>query len=154
FVANIPGECTTANGVLNIPNPGKFGKVLEQPAKDSEGSCPKAAGIPTFDGASAAPAAPAPPAGAPPAPTTFLTRVSSAKPPATPPASASATPIVVVPVTPSAQPAAPAAGNGEACSPDGAIVCLGEGKFGICDHGRAVPQALAPGTKCANGVIS
>lgn len=52
FLANVPGECTTGNGVLNIPNPGKYGRVLEQPAPGSEGSCPKAAGIPVFEGGS------------------------------------------------------------------------------------------------------
>jgi hypothetical protein len=49
FTANIAGACTTNNGVLNIPNPGKYGMVLEQPAADSEGTCAKASGIPTFE---------------------------------------------------------------------------------------------------------
>ncbi|KAK4107016.1 lytic polysaccharide monooxygenase [Canariomyces notabilis] len=49
FTANIAGACTTNNGVLNIPNPGKYGVVLEQPAADSEGTCAKASGIPTFE---------------------------------------------------------------------------------------------------------
>ena len=52
FLANVPGACTTGNGVLNIPNPGKYGRVLEQPAPGSEGSCAKAAGIPVFEGGS------------------------------------------------------------------------------------------------------
>ncbi|KAG7285778.1 hypothetical protein NEMBOFW57_008072 [Staphylotrichum longicolle] len=52
FLANVPGECITGNGVLNIPNPGKYGRVLEQPAPGSEGNCPKAAVIPVFEGGS------------------------------------------------------------------------------------------------------
>jgi hypothetical protein len=54
FLANIPGECQTGNGVLNIPNPGKFGRVLEEPTPGSEGNCPKAAGPPSFEGGSGA----------------------------------------------------------------------------------------------------
>ncbi|KAL2152879.1 hypothetical protein VTH82DRAFT_4034 [Thermothelomyces myriococcoides] len=50
FVANIDGECTTGNGVFNIPNPGRYGKVLEEPTQGSEGSCPKADGLPSFEG--------------------------------------------------------------------------------------------------------
>ncbi|KAL2255590.1 hypothetical protein VTK26DRAFT_3061 [Humicola hyalothermophila] len=50
IVANIPGECATGNDVLNIPNPGRFGRVLEQPTAGSEGSCPKAEGVPVFEG--------------------------------------------------------------------------------------------------------
>lgn len=60
FVANIPGECTTSEGVLNIPNPGKFGKVLEQPAANSEGSCPKAGSVPSFGSAGSGPGADTP----------------------------------------------------------------------------------------------
>ncbi|KAK1759907.1 hypothetical protein QBC47DRAFT_292655 [Echria macrotheca] len=165
FVANIPGECTTGQGVLNIPNPGKFGKVLEQPADGSEGSCPKANGIPSFDGVASpafggsdshSPAVAAPSPAAPVAtplasPTTLIT--------ATKPSVVTPTPIAQP-----APPAAPAAGSGsgsgsgagsaQSCSPDGAIICIGASQFGICDHGHAVPQALAPGTSCSNGVIA
>ena len=176
FVANIPGECTTNNGVLNIPNPGNFGKVLEQPAPGSEGSCPKAEGIPTFNGASPAapPAAPpvvgggSPPASAP-VPTTFITRVSTtavlsdASAPITVvpvvPSPITVVPVVpspitVVPVPPPSAPSGGASSGSTACSPDGAIVCIGASQFGICDHGFAVAQPLAPGTTCVNGVIA
>ncbi|KAK3361635.1 hypothetical protein B0T24DRAFT_691550 [Lasiosphaeria ovina] len=149
FVANIPGECTTNNGVLNIPNPGSFGKVLEQPAPDSEGTCEKAAGIPTFDSAadsgsgsgSGSGSAPPPP---PPPPAT--TSSSDATPPAATDAATSTPPPPTATETP--------AGGSGSCSPDGAIVCLEPGFFGICDHGFAVKQALAPGTTCAGGQIS
>jgi hypothetical protein len=40
------------------------------------------------------------------------------------------------------------------CSVDGALICIGEDSFGICDNGAAVKQALAKGTACTNGVIS
>jgi hypothetical protein len=40
------------------------------------------------------------------------------------------------------------------CSEDGAVICLGDDSFGICDHGFAVKRPLAKGTACTNGVIS
>jgi hypothetical protein len=44
---------------------------------------------------------------------------------------------------------------GEACSPDGSIVCSADGtKFGICNFGKAVMLPVANGTKCANGAIA
>lgn len=58
---------------------------------------------------------------------------------------------------PSTQPSsAPGSGTGEkgTCSTDGAIVCNGETQFGICDHGKVIWQAVAPGTKCADGKIA
>jgi hypothetical protein len=44
--------------------------------------------------------------------------------------------------------------SGTPCSEDGALVCLGQGSFGICDHGSAVSRPLAAGTVCKDGVIS
>ncbi|KAK3315767.1 hypothetical protein B0H66DRAFT_480169 [Apodospora peruviana] len=179
FVANVPGECTTGQGVLNIPNPGKFGKVLEEPAAGSEGSCEKAAGTPTFevsDGSSSgggnptAPPPPAqpssppvavvpppPPAVQPPPPSGFTTLTS--RPVATPPAAAPAAPTQV---GGAGSRAGTGAGSGlgsgkgdkQACSPDGSVVCINSSSFGLCDHGYAVPQALGPGTTCSNGKIT
>jgi hypothetical protein len=40
------------------------------------------------------------------------------------------------------------------CSEDGALICLGDDSFGICDHGFAAKRPLAKGTACTNGVIS
>ncbi|KAK4185863.1 hypothetical protein QBC35DRAFT_388590 [Podospora australis] len=163
FLANIPGECTTNNGVLNIPNPGKFGKVLEQPAPDSEGSCPKAGGIPTFDGASDN----GPPARENPAPV-----VSSSAPVVTAAPSATVAPSapiesIIASVTerfsdvPAQETGIPVAapipeapidgGNGVTCSPDGAFFCIDSATFGHCVNGKAVPQAIAPGTTCSFG---
>ncbi|KAK5658120.1 hypothetical protein OQA88_2676 [Cercophora sp. LCS_1] len=150
FVANVAGECTTGNGVLNIPNPGKFGRVLEQPTEGSEGSCEKAAGLPVFDGQEEIPGEPGEPTetetetvpsatstDTPSAfPTTFLTRTTSF--------------VVAEPTAPTV-PVGP--GQDQSCSPDGAIICIGNSQFGLCDHGRAVPQPLAPGTSCVDGVI-
>lgn len=40
------------------------------------------------------------------------------------------------------------------CENDGALVCIGRSQFGICDRGCAVPQGLADGTICENGLIT
>ncbi|KAK0744527.1 hypothetical protein B0T21DRAFT_280609 [Apiosordaria backusii] len=149
FVANIPGECTTNNGVLNIPNPGRFGKVLEQPAPNSEGTCEKAAGIPSFEGDTGA--APAPTQGQS---STLITSTRSSSPSSEQPIitatpTPSETPVVVVPT-----------GNpsvvipdltGVPCSPDGSLFCFSPLEFGICNGGIATPQPVAPGTTCSFG---
>lgn len=71
FVANIKGNpvstCTTSPGVLDFPEPGSVGMVLQPPTAGSSGSCPAPAAAPSFeqdiramqDGG----AAPAPPSG-------------------------------------------------------------------------------------------
>lgn len=50
FVANVEGfaQCTTDNGIINIPNPGKAGAVLDGPFDGNEGTCEKA-DAPNFD---------------------------------------------------------------------------------------------------------
>lgn len=159
FVANIPGECNTNNGVLNIPNPGKYGKILEQPAADSEGSCPKANGIPSFDGDSAATPTPAKTA----RPSSFVTIISASTPSGRPSTVAPPPPATSVIVSEPSKSVSSKAGSpsasgsaagAQSCSPDGALICIGSSQFGLCDHGHVVPQALAPGTTCSNGAIS
>ncbi|KAM0723686.1 hypothetical protein Q7P37_000674 [Cladosporium fusiforme] len=41
----------------------------------------------------------------------------------------------------------------EPCDEDGALICIGNDSFGICDHSCAVPRALSAGTVCTDGVI-
>ncbi|KAK1828056.1 hypothetical protein QBC39DRAFT_290237 [Podospora conica] len=164
FVANVAGECTTGNGVLNIPNPGKFGRVLEQPTPGSEGSCPKAAGVPVFEGDAAGAAPAAPPttfltatrpassaAGVPAAPaTTFPGGGSSPCKPASPPAPAPVAPNAPVRQTGEAD----VGGDAQSCSVLGDIVCIGDSQFGICDGTKAVAQDLSAGMTCSGGVIA
>lgn len=50
-------------------------------------------------------------------------------------------------------PATPVAGCANPCTEDDKVVCLPSNQFGICDHGCAVAQALAAGTRCSNGAI-
>ena len=149
FVANVPGECSTGpEGVINIPNPGKYGKVLEQPSPGAEGACPKADGIPVFEaengGGGASPTA---------SPSGFTTITTSAVS-SNPPVKTTPSPVAVPPPAPSNSTADPTEVNSQICSTEGAIVCIGTTHFGLCDHGNAVPQLLAPGTTCSNGVIS
>ncbi|KAK4221505.1 hypothetical protein QBC38DRAFT_491919, partial [Podospora fimiseda] len=179
FVANVPGKCSTKEGVLNIPNPGKFGKVLEQPASGSEGSCPKADGIPFFGGASDTGSG----AGATPVvSSSTLSTVAVPRTAATTSSGIAVVPIeetpvstssgiavvpidetpvptstggglAVIPVetaTPAIRPT-PVTGSGAACSPEGTFFCFDSTHFGHCVNGQAVPQAVAPGTTCDFG---
>ncbi|KAH8727622.1 hypothetical protein GQ44DRAFT_92179 [Phaeosphaeriaceae sp. PMI808] len=88
-----------------------------------------------------------PPAGAPSSPAQV-----SPSPPGAPAAPSN------TPAGPSQPPAAPAPGGstgGQTCSPDGAIVCSGDGKqFGLCNWGKAVMQPVAAGTTCVGGKIA
>jgi hypothetical protein len=69
--------------------------------------------------------------------------------PVSPPASGAAPPSA--PASPSQAPGAPA----PACSPDGAVICSPDGKqFALCNHGKAVFQAVAGGTTCSGGKIA
>ncbi|KAK4149491.1 hypothetical protein C8A00DRAFT_37919 [Chaetomidium leptoderma] len=168
FLANVPGECTTGGGVLNIPNPGKYGKVLEQPAPGSEGSCPKAEGVPVFEngGSSSSP---------PPSESLVVIPITS-----TGAATSSSASLVVIPITTPLSTAASGfvtqtttdvaapvptatAGSGsgsgsgssgsQPCSANGAIVCFSPTSFGLCANGAAIPQPVAAGTTCTSGQI-
>ena len=72
-----------------------------------------------------------------------------------PPVASADTPKAPAAAPESTAPTAPSTGGstGGACS-EGAIVCDGEDKFGICSGGQAVFQPVAAGTKCANGQIA
>ena len=157
FMANVPGECTTGNGVLNIPNPGKFGKVLEQPAPGSEGSCPKAEGVPVFEGGGSGSGSGSATGTSVSSPTASVSAapVSPTAPTTTSVAVASPTSLVVIPIPTATAGAGSGSGSGnnEACSTDGSIICFSTASFGICDHGKAVAQPVAAGTTCINGKI-
>ncbi len=165
FLANVEGECTTGLGVLNIPNPGLYGRVLEPPMLGSEGNCPKAAGMPVFEGDSgsgngsaevvsstipvSAPVASAPSAStAFPAPSGFVTLTTSAGDAVT----STATGTAPVPKLPNAT-TIPGLLASQPCSPNGALICFDPTSFGLCANGRAIPQPVAAGTTCNNGKI-
>lgn len=179
FAANIGSDdgdqklkvpCLTDDGILSIPaaNAGQFGIINDAPnsVHSDEATCPIYP-VPVFGSSNGTQPQPPP--------------ASSAAGTATPSSSASvaasssaagATTLQTV-TTPAAAPSfsapKPPTGEGtsaappppassppgsQACSPNGAIICMGAGHFGICDHGYAVPQALAAGTTCSNGQIS
>jgi hypothetical protein len=46
------------------------------------------------------------------------------------------------------------AGDAVPCEGEDSVVCMDGGKFGLCNHGCAVPRALADGTHCANGKVA
>ncbi|KAM7208348.1 hypothetical protein V8F20_001326 [Naviculisporaceae sp. PSN 640] len=150
FVANIPGQCTTGiEGVLNIPNPGKYGRVLEQPNPDTSGACAKADAVPAFEVGSD---------------TSSIDAPASGPTPATPPPPPE-TPDLEPPTAPDSNTATDANTPTEvnlptntqqetSCAVEGAVVCIGTDSFGVCDHGVAAPQLLASGTVCQDGVIT
>jgi len=75
--------------------------------------------------------------------------------PVSPPASAAPS---ASGATPPSAPASPSQAPGaavSACSPDGAIICSPDGtQFALCNHGKAVFQAVAGGTTCTGGKIA
>lgn len=222
FRANIPGECTTgaSGSVINFPEPGDFGKVIEQGTPGSEGTCAK--GVePNFkdDGAtpekpgSSAPVGSGVPSSAPtgisqpsvpsseqpgspanptqssvhvapsaPVQTSVSVQPSSLTAPSVPassiiqppaPSSLITTTTTNAPVLPtsitvpvnSTMPEPPASSGKpswagkdyQACPPavqSGMLHCFSETTWGICNQGWAYVSAVAPGTKCINGLIS
>ncbi|KAF7558081.1 hypothetical protein G7046_g5882 [Stylonectria norvegica] len=65
FIANIPGECSTgpSGTILSFPDPGKYGKVYDQPSvyEDAPGICPQGVMAPVFEEASSGGDSAAPP---------------------------------------------------------------------------------------------
>lgn len=180
FIANIPGQCTTNAGVLDIPNPGSSVETLEAATPGANGNCPAAGS--SSGGSSAAPASSkaaatstgaagvfAPGAGA----TTLATSAQSTAPAETAPAdtpiesSPAETPVesspaeTAAPTSVAATSAAAAVPTGStqcgenrvSCSTDGALVCMGASYWGLCDRGCAYKMAVAAGTKCESGTI-
>lgn len=82
FVANIPGQCTTGQGVLGFPEPGDYGKVLEPSSSDGSSQCP-AAVEPNFQEPADGDAAPAKP-GTPSKPASSIAAQPSAPAPQQP----------------------------------------------------------------------
>lgn len=180
FVANIPGKCTTGEGVLEFPNPGTSVENGDSVSSAAIGSCDSglnANGGGSSSGsdsgsassAAASPAASTPAAGSTPAASTpgvFAPGAASASYTATSMAtvvvtqSSAAGGAAATPATPvaggsgAASTPASSSGDGQACSSNGAVVCIGSDSFGICNNGYAVKQALAAGTTCSNGTIS
>lgn len=88
----------------------------------------------------------------------FLTVVmpasSASSPVSSSPVHASA-PVRVTPIASAS--AAPVSGSSSCASPaqpcTGVFMCFSATQFGLCNHGCALPQAVAAGTQCLNGAI-
>ncbi|CAN9106164.1 hypothetical protein CC77DRAFT_568662 [Alternaria alternata] len=110
------------------------------------------AALPSNGGGVFAPGASSAPAAEPTAPVAAPTPTYGAQQPSSVPEQPaySATPQVPDNSTPSA----PASGSDcTPCDNDGAVVCIGENQFGLCNRGCAVPQALANGMSCSAGAV-
>ena len=152
-VANIAGQgnCATSESFdYTFANPGKYvTRAGKGPFKElcggaaSEGGSTGSSGSTGGSGSGSAPSAPAasvdPPKQAAPvaeAPAPKAPEASTPKAPATGGSSSGG------------------ASGGSSCSEEGAILCNGQDKFGICANGSVVYQSVAAGTKCQNGVIA
>ncbi|KAI5458987.1 hypothetical protein BGZ63DRAFT_338411, partial [Mariannaea sp. PMI_226] len=152
FQANIPGQCTTGNGVLGFPDPGNFGKVNDQITPGSEGNCkpPSEPKFQTSSGDSSQPPVSNTQVSAAP-PITSSVVVSSA---------AQAAPSQTIPSTSITIPESPVCPGQPAgtekmvpCAVSGAVICISDTQFGLCNSGFAMPQNLAAGTVCRDGAI-
>ncbi|KAF2140310.1 lytic polysaccharide monooxygenase [Aplosporella prunicola CBS 121167] len=175
FVANIPGECQTKLGsAIAYPNPGT--SVEKDGDSDSAalGSCATetgGAGSPVASATagsgsqeSSAPAASATSAAS--QPTSAASNTGGVFAPSAASPTYTATSMATVVVSTSAPAATSASSSSSSssgsssgsssdvdCSEDGALVCIGTSQFGICNRGKATPQAVAAGTTCTNGKI-
>ncbi|CAD0113824.1 unnamed protein product [Aureobasidium uvarum] len=165
YVANIPNECKFKDQslVVGFPEPGKF-VTYGEAATPGDFGCPTSADPAPGSGSnstqsytSAAPYAASVPATAP-------TSYAAASSPYAPVPSL-ATSVSVAPVVPMASGtgyAAPVNSTSGACSggkvscpSPGALVCIDENTFGICDIDYcAVPRPVSLGTSCSNNVVS
>ncbi|KAF2816515.1 uncharacterized protein BDZ99DRAFT_458377 [Mytilinidion resinicola] len=163
-------ECTFTSHDTIFPDPGE---VVEKNGDASKAAKPVGAGCgKTFVGKnigapkaansaanSATTAVPAPSGGAG---GVFAPGASSAAE-APSPSTSTLTTLIAVTATPSAPespssvvgtaPAAVGTGTTTSCPTDGMVVCNGTEQFGLCDHGKAVWQAVAAGTKCQDGKV-
>ncbi|KAK4451349.1 hypothetical protein QBC34DRAFT_458189 [Podospora aff. communis PSN243] len=189
FVANVPNtpasDCVTGTSsdhvVLNYPNPGKYGRVIESPndpqLKPSNycSAIPPASVLPNFEPDSRTIQGTGtvlnPTIGTASAHQSTPTAASTTKTtiPASQPSSStheslsestlkSRTDTVTTTHTETntATPTGPAAPDPKgvvSCPEDGAVVCLEGGYFGLCNWGEAIPQKVAPGTECVDGKI-
>lgn len=163
FRANIPGQCTTGESglLVNIPNPGKYGVVNDEPSAGANGGCATAPS-PTFQSGTVTTAKPA--ATSTTRPMTLSTVITpvpqSTVASATASTSArksSATSFTTSRTTSTANPAGsavPAVGEVACTAGDGQVECFSISSFGICNEGFAVPQFLNADQTCSNGEIT
>ncbi|KAK4441877.1 hypothetical protein QBC34DRAFT_339605 [Podospora aff. communis PSN243] len=155
FAANMPGLPTCfkgSEGVLNIPNPGRFGRVLEPPKLDVAGTCSNVTEPPVFEDPSAPPAVPALEGNMPgpattaqaPPPPPAVTKIQVPSP---------AVPTTLLTVTRSSSSSTASTTLSAPPTPSGNFICVEETHFGTCNNGLAIPQSVAAGTKCVDGVI-
>lgn len=161
FVANIDGKpCMTAKpegAVLNIPNPGVFGEVLEDPDPEAIGNCSPNSVVPypDFENGRAAgtSSASAPSSVASSAGQELSSAVVSGSPSNKPLTTAILTFTTMTTATDSPPAASSALYNKPSgwvdCSgPGGSLVCLDQTHFGICNSGYADPQLVPVGSTC------
>lgn len=166
FQANIPGKCTTGKSglLVNIPNPGKYGIVYDEPSAGANGNCPTAAS-PSFqigpDTSGTALASTTTTSGS----TLTKSRHSSSfvtvMTKTTTSAAKTSTASHTAATTPSSSATraasstgAPAAGWIRCTADSGQVECFSKSTFGICNNGWAVPQEMNDNQVCLDGSIT
>ncbi|KAI7785267.1 hypothetical protein LA080_007551 [Diaporthe eres] len=165
FQANIPGQCTTGESgqLLNIPNPGKFGKVNAEPSPSGNGLCP-AGDPPTFvegppGSGTTGSLVVTPTSVLQSSSSSFMTVTTSARTVTSgqPKYGNSTMPSTgtVTSEAASAETSQPSWAHGmKACpSADGEIFCYDDNTFGLCTEGWADPMPLNKDQACKNGQI-
>ena len=134
---------------MNIPNPGKFGKVLQNPTEGAEGSCSKAP-LPMFE------SAPGDNTSGSSIATSTSTSQTNTNTKTSTNLNTNTTPAVTLSngCTQPPVPVATSFGQREPCSkPDGTIQCFADGTWGICVYGEVQHQLVPAGMKCEDGAI-
>ncbi|KAK4249437.1 hypothetical protein C7999DRAFT_12727 [Corynascus novoguineensis] len=189
FVANYPNDpevpnCVTGTSadkvIVNFPNPGKYGLVLEapvEPVNKPSNYCsqiPDARSLPVFESIPMANQETSPALSTPTLPgessstgtaTEMRTSEFTSGTPSSVPRLSTTTPPMVLQTTltttvteatsirlGTACVNKPSDGA-VACATQGELICLGESFFGLCNWGWAVPQRVAVGTKCEDGKV-
>jgi hypothetical protein len=173
-----PGEFVTTMSATNGFNHPKATVASGDSPKGPGGyTAPKETSAPAYSAPASAPAYSAPASSAPAysAPTQIASQIQSYDNQkqkqtyttfATATSAAAAAPSTAAPSSEAPAPTSYSSGSSDAgsnntssgdstkCSEDGALICIGNDSFGICDHGAAVKRPLAKGTACTNGVIT
>ena len=154
--------------VLNYPNPGKYGRVLEalgEPQVKPTGYCsdiPPPSMTPSFESNPQT----VQDGGSGPSSASFGVASSTTLASQSPETTKRETRIIAITETAKVRSTvtktqagglpvgtAKAPEGAVPCTTHGAIVCVDDGMFGICNWGSATPQRLAAGTECVGGKV-
>lgn len=160
FQANMPGKCTTGESglLVNIPDPGQYGVVYDEPSAGANGDCPTAAS-PSFQTGPRTSGTAIESHRTSFVTVTMTTASASRLPGSTNAGTTGHGSHAASTASPSttrgtSSTGAPAAGEVRCTAGDGQVECFGKSRFGICNEGWAVPQSLNANHVCSDGAIT